>query len=151
MWRDGDSDLLFAQDARNSGHVAQWWRLRTFAQKATLEEIANIKVRQLPARDQSPDCTDVEGRDSALYKLIRRQFAPELYRPAVVPDTDGTCVAVKFQSRASKVTHFCVRRRVDSKDAGRVDWKPVSSVDVETDVWPLLIGGRAHAGALRFK
>ena len=59
LWRDDDSNLEFAQGTSISGQFAQKWKLRKTARGAAPKEIANSKLRRLPARNQSFGCADV--------------------------------------------------------------------------------------------
>ena len=62
--------------------------------------------------------------------------------PAAVFDVDETGAAVKFRGQAVQVARFCVWMIAAPKDVGSVYWDCVSGVDVETDMWPSLMGGR---------
>ena len=54
-WGDEDEDLLFAQDTSLSGQFVANWKLRMLARGATLEEIANSKLRGTSAFNNSPE------------------------------------------------------------------------------------------------
>ena len=73
------------------------------AQEATLEEIANRKLRRLLAFNMSLTCADVELGDTALFcRAQRKKSAPRWRGPAFISDIDETGVTVKFQSQTSR-------------------------------------------------
>ena len=87
MWQDGDSSLDSVQQTSISGQRAQRWRLRTSAQEATLNEIANSKSRRPLEHNGTFEC---------IYVQVGRKIAPMRRGPAVVLDTDKTRDTVKF-------------------------------------------------------
>ena len=66
-WEDGDEDLLFAQDTSLAGQFVQQWKLRMRAQEATLEEVANSKLRRLLARNDTFKCAGIDVGDMVLF------------------------------------------------------------------------------------
>ena len=63
-------NLLFAQDAKLSGQLAQQREIRMMAQRPALREAANGKLRRLSAYNKSSNGTDVKIGGSAFF--IRR-------------------------------------------------------------------------------
>ena len=107
------------------------------AQEAALTETANAELRRLSARNQSFQCTDVKvGYAALFYKVVIWGSARTRRSLAVIFDIDETGVAGKFQRQASKVVRFCARRKVDPKDAGKVERTPVSNRPEEMEICP---------------
>ena len=104
-------------------HFAQQWKLRVMAQGVALKEIAKAALRRLLAYNKSSSYADLKVGESVLfYKASDRESAPGWRGPALIPDFDDAGVRVKFQTRTSTVSRYCVRMRVDTKDAPkRVD------------------------------
>ena len=87
------------------------------AQEAALKEVANSKLRRLPARKKSFKCTDVQIGDAAIFfEATNRKIKPRWRGPERILDIDETGATVKFQSQTSKVARFCVRKKVEEKD-----------------------------------
>ena len=81
------------------------------AQDATLEEIANGKLRPLSAHNKSLVCTDVRARDSArFHRVVGRKSAPKRRGQAAALDIDETGGTAKFQGKPFRVARFCVRK-----------------------------------------
>ena len=100
MWWDVDNDLDFAQGAAILGQFVRRWKLRTPAQGAHFEEIANGHLRRLLARNKSFERTNVEVGDSALlYKLVGRVCGSTWRGPSAVLKFDGAGVRVRFRSQ----------------------------------------------------
>ena len=53
-----------------------------------------------------------------------RESTPRRRSPAKIPDTDEAGATVQFQSQTFKVARYCVRKQVEEKDAGVVEWNP---------------------------
>ena len=89
------------------------------AQEAAQKEMANSRLRHLPAQNRSFGCTDAEVGDSALfYEAVNRKSAPRRRDSAVIPEIDETGVAAKFQSQTSIVVRYCVTRQGVPRDVG---------------------------------
>ena len=120
-WDAQDEDFLTAQDASVSGQFAHPWNLRMMAQEAALEEVANSKLRRLPAYGETSTRTDEKIGDSdPFYKAPNRNVQSE--GPARILNIDTTGTTARYRSQTFKVTRNCVingwmgRRRVDRGD-----------------------------------
>ena len=82
---DSDEDLMFAQGASLAGQFAQPWKLRMRAWGATLEEIANSKLRRPSAHNETFKCAEVDVGDMLLfYRSRNRESPPRWSGPAEV-------------------------------------------------------------------
>ena len=74
------------------------------AHEASLEGVANSKLRWLLAYNKPWCCTDVKMGDSALFnEATNRRSAPRPRGPARILDIDAAGVTVKFQSQTMEV------------------------------------------------
>ena len=109
-WDDQEEDLLSPQDTPASEQFAQQWQLRMMPQEAALKEVANIKLRRLPAYNKTSNCTDVAIGDSVrFYKAPNRNGQTKWRGLASILDIDGTGVAVRDQGQTFQATRYCAR------------------------------------------
>ena len=91
--------------------------------KVARKTVANSKFCRHLARNKSSSCADIAIGDSALLKkTVNRKCAPLWRGPAKILDIGEAGVTVKFQSRASNVARYCIRKKVGTKDVSEVDW-----------------------------
>ena len=123
-----DEDRLLAQDASPLGQFGRQWKLRVMAQDAALNGMAKSKLRRLMAQARSFNCADAAvGHSAVNCKSASRRRGPAAILDIEVLRSRGeTDVATSSESKNFKVARFCVRRQIDSKDVGEVNWKPAS-------------------------
>ena len=61
-WEAGEGDLLFAQDTPLTGQFAQQRKWRMRAQGATLQEVANSKLRRLLAHNKTFNWAEIDNK-----------------------------------------------------------------------------------------
>ena len=64
----------------------------------------------------------------------------------MIEDIDETGVAVKFHGQTFKVAGYWERRKVEPKNAGRVEWEPARGGPEEMQVWPPPALGKRGGG-----
>ena len=80
------------------------------------------KLRRWPARNKSPNCTDLKVGDAApFHKAPNRESAARRRGPAMIPGFDDTGLPVKFQNQTFEVARNCAQRVGDANDVGEVD------------------------------
>ena len=82
---------MFAHDTSLAGQFAQQWKLRLRAQEATLQEIANRKLRRLLVQNRTFNCAEIDVDGMAIfYKAQNRKSSPRWRGPAKVLEIDET-------------------------------------------------------------
>ena len=85
--------------------------------RSALKEIANSKLRRLLAYNITFGCVDIKVGDLVpVYKAPQPKSNPRWRGPAAILDIDESGATLEFQSQYSKVTRYCVRRKVEEKD-----------------------------------
>ena len=64
------------------------------------------------------------GNSVAFYNQAGRKCVTRWRGPAVALDIDEMGVTVKFQARTFRAAKYCVRKQMDSKDAGDGEGNP---------------------------
>ena len=85
------------------------------------------------------------GEFSAFFKSANRKSAPRWRGPAMILDIDDAGAQAAFQGQTLKVARYCVRRKVDTRDAAGVDWYPASESLETMDGMPSAALGRTAA------
>ena len=95
------------------------------AQESALREVADSKLRRLPAYAKNSTCADVENGDSVLlYKAPNRGSHPKWGCPVYALDIDETRVSERYQSQTLEVVRYCARGRVDAGGVDNMEGRP---------------------------